>query len=29
MADSTHVRPELNRAFGMAWCIGGWLLTPF
>jgi hypothetical protein len=24
------LRPtELNRAFGMAWGIGGWLLTPF
>ena len=24
------MRPtELNRGFGMAWSVGGWLLTPF
>jgi NADPH:quinone reductase-like Zn-dependent oxidoreductase len=27
---SLDVRPvEINRAFGMAWGVGGWLLTPF
>jgi hypothetical protein len=27
---SLDTRPvEINRAFGMAWGVGGWLLTPF
>ncbi len=30
MDDLTNPRPvELNRAFGMAWGVGGWLLFPF
>ncbi len=28
-AASIRVRPSLNRAFGMAWGVGGWLLFPF